>query len=88
MSVYSAASGVWGSGGLGGAGLHHHRLLASQGGTGPASGCQIQIKLGLVLADQVPDAAACCPGSLVNGGPHIRRGRFSLTGSALHDHLL
>ena len=57
VSGYSIASGVWGAGVLGGAGLHHHRLLTSQGGTGPASGCQLQIKVGLVLAGQVPDVA-------------------------------
>lgn len=83
------ASGVWGSGALGGAGpfpLHHHRLLASKDGTGPADGCHPQIRAVLVLSDHVPDAAEGSPSILVDGGPHIRSGRFSLTGSAFHNY--
>lgn len=83
------ASGVWGSGALGGAGpfpLHHHRLLASKDGTGSADGRHTQIRAVLVLSDHVPDAAEGSPSILVDGGPHIRSGRFSLTGSAFHNH--
>ena len=83
------ASGVWGSGALGGAGpfpLHHHRLLASKDGTGPADGRHTQIRAVLVLSDHVSDAAEGSPSILVDGGPHIRSGRFSLTGSAFHNY--
>lgn len=83
------ASGVWGSGALGGAGpfpLHHHRLLASKDGSGPADGRHTQIRAVLVLSDHVSDAAEGSPSILVDGGPHIRSGRFSLTGSAFHNY--
>lgn len=79
----------WGSGALGGAGpfpLHHHRLLASKDGTGPADGRHTQIRAVLVLSDHVSDAAEGSPSILVDGGPHIRSGRFSLTGSAFHNY--
>ena len=59
--------------------LHHHRFLASKDGTGPADGRHTQIRAVLVLSDHVSDAAEGSPSILVDGGPHIRSGRFSLT---------
>lgn len=86
------ASGVWGSGALGGTGpLHHHRLLASKNGTGPADGRHWRIRAVLVLPDHVPDVlrlvrAFLWLSILVDGGPHVGSGRFSLTGSAFHNY--
>lgn len=65
--------------------LHHHRLLAVQGGTGPADVCHAQIQAVLVLAGHVQNAAQGGTSVLVDGGVHTGGGRLSLAGSPLND---
>lgn len=53
---------------------------------GRADGCRAQIREVLVLLDHVPDVAEDSPSILVDGGPLVGSGRFSLSRSAFHNH--
>jgi len=81
------ASGGWVSGALGGSGLfplHHHRLLASQDGTGTADCLHSQIRVE-PDSDHVPAAAEGGLSIFADDGPDLRSDWFLLTRSLFCD---